>query len=86
MTERRKLLFCVICFFFVVTGLSAQTLQIIDTKGHATQLTAAQISTLPHTTVKVLDHDVPVQFEGVSLASLLSRSGIPLGDKLHGRE
>ena len=85
MSERRKLLVCLIsCFFLVVTGLSAQTLQVIDIEGHTTPLTAAQISNMPHTTVKVLDHDVPVQFEGVSLASLLSTTGVPLGDNLRG--
>jgi len=85
MTERRKLLVCLICcFFFVVTSLSAQTLQVIDVEGHTATLTAAQISNMPHTTVKVLDHDVPAQFEGVSLASLISSAGVPLGDKLRG--
>jgi hypothetical protein len=85
MTERRKLLFCIsCCFLLVVTGLSAQTLQVIDTEGHAIPLTAAQISKLRHTTVKVLDHDVPAQFEGVSLASLLSSAGVQLRDKLRG--
>jgi hypothetical protein len=84
MTERRKLLVCLICcFFLVVTDFSAQTLEVIDTEGHATPLTAAQISNLPHTTVKVVDHDVPAQF-GVSLASLLSTTGVQLGDKLRG--
>jgi hypothetical protein len=85
MTERRKLLFCIICYFLlVVTGLSAQNLQVIDTEGHTTRLSAAQVSNLPHTTVKVLDHDVPAQFDGVSLASLLSVAGVQLGDKLRG--
>jgi hypothetical protein len=38
MTERRKLIFCIICYFLLaVTGLSAQTLQVIDTKGHTTR-------------------------------------------------
>jgi hypothetical protein len=32
----------------------------------------------------VLDHDAPAQFEGVSLASLLSTAGVQLGDKLRG--
>jgi hypothetical protein len=33
---------------------------------------------------KVLDHGVPAQFEGVSLDSLLSSTGVQLGDKLRG--
>jgi hypothetical protein len=39
---------------------------------------------LPHTTVKVSDHDAPAQFDGVSLASLLSGANIQLGDKMRG--
>jgi hypothetical protein len=85
MTERRKLAFTAICgFLLVATGLSAQTLQVIDTEGHATTLSAAQIATLPRSTVKVLDHDKPAEFEGVSLASTLALAGVQLGDKLRG--
>jgi len=63
MTKRRKLLFCLVCWFLLVVAvLSAQTLEVIDTEDHTTPLTAAQISNLSHTTVKVLDHDVPAQF------------------------
>ena len=72
------------CLVFVVARLPAQTIQVIDTEGHATSLIAAQISNLPHVIVKVIDHDTPAQFEGVSLASVLSAGSIQLGDKLRG--
>lgn len=39
---------------------------------------------MPRVTVKALDHDKPAEFEGVSLASLLSLAGVQLGDKLRG--
>jgi hypothetical protein len=85
MTRQRDLrLVTVCCVLLVATRLSAQTLQVIDTEGHATTLTAIQISNLQHTTVKVIDHDSPAQFEGVALASVLSAAGIQLGDKLRG--
>jgi hypothetical protein len=85
MRELRNLLFCILlCFFLAVTSLSAQTLQIVDSEGHATTLSPIQISNLPHVMVKVLDHDAPAQFEGASLASLLSTAGVQLGDKLRG--
>jgi len=74
------------CFLLVVPGLSAQTLQVIDTEGHATTLRATQIATLPHLIVKVLDHATPAQFEGVSLSSVLSMAGVQLGDKLRETE
>ena len=85
MAQRRFLLVCVACFFLCfVAGSSAQTLQIINTDGQATTLTAAQIASSPHVTVNVKDHDVPAQFEGVPLATLLSSAGVQLGDKLRG--
>jgi hypothetical protein len=85
MTRPRNLpLAALCCVLLVATRLSAQTLQVIDTEGHATTLTAIQISNLQHTTVKVIDHDSPAQFEGVSLASVLSAAGVQLGDKLRG--
>ena len=85
MTERRSLPFIAMCcFLFAVTALSAQTLQVTDTEGHATTLSATQIATLPRSTIKVLDHDKPAEFEGVSLASVLALAGVQLGDKLRG--
>ena len=85
MRELRNLPFCIIlCFFLAVTSLSAQTLQIVDSEGHATTLSPIQISNLPHSIVSVLDHGAPAQFEGVSLDSLLSSAGVQLGDKLRG--
>jgi len=84
MTQLRRLPMCFACFFFFVCGLSAQTLQIINAEGEATTLTAAQIAKLPHTTVKVRDHDADAQFVGVPLAALLSSAGIQLGDAIRG--
>ena len=72
------------CFILLVTGLSAQTLQIIDADGKSTTLTAAQISNLPRVSVNTVEHDVPAQFEGVSVASVLAIAGIQMGDKLRG--
>lgn len=85
MSQRRYLpglvAFC--CLLFA-HGLWAQTLQIIDAEGHSTTITAAQIAGSPHVTLNVLDHDVPAQFGGVPLATLLSIAGVQLGDKLRG--
>jgi hypothetical protein len=85
MTRPRHLPLWILCYFLLVGScLSAQTLQVIDPEGHATTLTAPQISNLPHVIVKVIDHDTPAQFEGVSLAGVLSAAGVQLGDKLRG--
>ncbi len=85
MTKRRSLPFiATCCFLFAVTALCAQTLQVTDTEGHAITLSATQIATLPRLTIKVLDHDKPAEFEGVSLAGVLALAGVQLGDKLRG--
>lgn len=85
MAQRRCLLICTACSLLcVVAGLAAQTLQIINAEGHSTTVSAAQIANSPHVTVNVKDHDVPAQFEGVPLATLLSSAGVPLGDTLRG--
>lgn len=64
--------------------LSAQTLQIVDAKGHSTNFTAAQIGNLPHITIEAHDHEGDAQFDGVTLSTLLPAAGIPLGDTLRG--
>jgi len=85
MTQRRRLLIYVVCCFLLFVGeLAAQTLQVINLEGHATTLTAAQISNAQHVTVNVHDHDAAAQFEGVPLSTLLSIAGIQLGDALRG--
>ena len=85
MIERRYLaVYLAFCFLLVVSGVLAQTLQVINADGHSTTVTAAQIAATSHLTVSVRDHDVPAQFEGVPLATLLSMAGVQLGDKLRG--
>jgi hypothetical protein len=85
MTRRAyRLLSIACCSLFLGLGLWAQTVQVVDAEGHSAAVTAAQIASLPHVKVNVRDHDVPAQFEGVPLATLLSIAGIQLGDKLRG--
>jgi hypothetical protein len=85
MTRRRYLSVHVACsFVFFVAGLSAQTLQVINAEGRSTSISAPQIANLPRVTVEVRDHDVPARFEGVTVSSLLTTSGIQLGDTMRG--
>jgi hypothetical protein len=72
------------CSLLFVSGLTAQTLQVINADGHAVTLTAAQIANAPHITVNASDHSIAVQFEGVPLSALLSLAGIQLGDAMRG--
>lgn len=81
----RSRLICVSCLLTILVGsLSAQTLQVIDAGGHATTFTAAQITSLPRTSVNVSDHDAPAQFDGVPLSAVLAAAGVQLGDTLRG--
>jgi len=49
-----------------ITGPNA--LQIINSEGHATTLTATQIANLPHVTVDTRDHSTPARFEGSTVS------------------
>jgi hypothetical protein len=82
-TRSRKLL-SLLGLLLLNLGLSAQTLQIIDTEGHSTTVTGAQLAKAQRVTVNVRDHDTPAKFEGVPLAAVLASAGIALGDKLRG--
>ena len=76
---------CSVCgLLFISLGLSAQSLQVVDAEGHSNTLSAAQFAKTPRVTINVRDHDTPAQFEGVPLATLLSSTGIQLGDKSRG--
>ena len=68
----------------LATTLSAQTLTINSVDGHATSLTAAQISAAGHITVSTDDHGTPAKFDGVPLSAILTMAGVQLGDSLRG--
>jgi hypothetical protein len=84
MTRRNLLKAFVCCFLLFVSGLSAQTLQVVNPDGHSTTLTAAQIANAPHVAVDAHDHAGAAHFEGVPLSAVLSLAGVQLGDTLRG--
>jgi hypothetical protein len=71
-------------WFLLSFGVHAQIVQLIDPDGHSIGLTAAQIAKAPRTTVNVIDHDKPANFEGVSLSELLPVAGVPISSKMKG--
>ncbi len=81
-----RVFFCSLWFIsgLFVSGLSAQTLQVIHADGATVTLTAAQIANAAHVTVNASDHSAEAQFEGVPLSTLLSLAGIQLGDAMRG--
>lgn len=48
-------------------------------------LSAADIAALPHTVVKVNDHDGAASFSGVPLTAVLGKAGITFGESLRGK-
>jgi len=85
MRKRRILLFGIVFCLVLVAPALALSLQVIDIEGQTTTLTALEVLNMPHTTVKVIDHDVPAQFEGIPLANVLASAKIQLGDTLRGQ-
>ena len=84
MTRPRYWLNALCGLLLFVSGLSAQTLQVVNTDGHATTLTAAQIANAPHVAVDAHDHAGAAHFEGVPLSAVLALAGVQLGDTLRG--
>jgi hypothetical protein len=49
-------------------------------------ISSAELGAMPHTTINTTDHGQPVVYEGVLIRELLTRAGVPEGEKLRGRE
>lgn len=82
---RPRYLLNALCYsLLLVVGLSAQSVQVVNTDGRATTLTAAQIANLTHVAVDAHDHSGTAHFEGVPLSAVLALAGIQLGDTLRG--
>jgi hypothetical protein len=66
---------------------AASTIVLTGTAGEKATVTAAELATLPRTTVTVYDAHTKTQetYSGVLLSDLLARVNAPLGDKLHGK-
>ncbi len=85
MARPRSLVISIFCSLLLfVSGLIAQTLQVVNTDAHATTLAAAQIANAPHVAVEAHDHAGAAHFEGVPLSAVLSLAGVHLGDTLRG--
>ena len=61
----------------------APSLSVQGVNGTSATLSADDFSKLPHQTVKTVDHGTAVLFEGVLLADVLAKVGLPTGDAFH---
>jgi hypothetical protein len=80
-------LFCRLACVVLLAAATASSQQITIQKDPSSQtvFSAADIAALPHTTVKVNDHDGPVTFSGVPLATILQKAGVTFGESLRGK-
>ena len=82
-----KLFWLRVLLFAVVLGngiLESQELT-VQTGAGKQVLGRADIEALPHTKVTASEHSTPVQFEGVSLKSVLEKAGVSFGESIKGK-
>jgi len=79
--------FAFLSFAFVsvfLTHAAEQSLTVTNTDGHSTTISAAQIASASRVSVSVEEHGTAAKFEGVPLSTVLTMSGVQLGDSLRG--
>jgi hypothetical protein len=68
-----------------VTSAFSQQITVQKDQSSPVVLSAAEISALPHTTIKVNGHDGSATFSGVPVSTLLEKAGITFGESLRGK-
>jgi DMSO/TMAO reductase YedYZ molybdopterin-dependent catalytic subunit len=76
----------VLCGAFAAAHAQDQpaTLSIGGDVAHPLTLSAADLQSLPRTTVTFTDHGTTTTYDGVLVSELLKRAGVPLGAELRG--
>ena len=85
---RKLFLFSALVFALVSTrvALQCQQLTVQTDSGKQVVLSRADLEALPHVKVTASEHSSgPVNFEGVTLKSVLERAGISLGESMKGK-
>src|ERR1700747_1757355 len=85
---RKLILFSTLLFMLVFTSVSAQCQQLtIQTDaGKQVVLNRADLEALPHVKVTASEHSSgPVNFEGVTLKSVLEKAGVTFGESIKGK-
>jgi hypothetical protein len=83
--------FHLVLFYFLLSsfcvGQQAPTLRITGTGIQTVEVTAADLKQLPRVMLDVTDahKGVKQRYEGVRLADVLAKAGVPLGEKLRGK-
>jgi hypothetical protein len=71
---------------FLSVAVCQQTLTVQGISGTGVTFSASDLAGLPQQTVKTADHGVPVTFQGVLLADVLSKVALPTGENFRSKE
>jgi hypothetical protein len=85
---KKLLLFSALLFALVFTSaaLQGQQLTVQTDSGKQVVLSLADLETLPHIKVTASEHSsAPVEFEGVTLKSVLEKAGVVFGESMKGK-
>jgi len=85
---RKLFLFSTLLFALVFTGgaLQCQQLTVQTGSGKQVVLSRSDLEALPHVKVTASEHSsAPVNFEGVTLRSVLGKAGVTFGESMKGK-
>jgi hypothetical protein len=85
---KRLFLFSALLFtlFFCAAALQCQQLTIQTDSGKQVRLSRTDLEALPHVKVTASEHSSgPVNFEGVTLKSVLEKAGVGFGESMKGK-
>lgn len=84
---RKRALVAVLALMFSSPALQCQQLTVQSEAGKQVALNRSDIDALPHVKVSAVEHGgAPVEFEGVSLRSVLEKGGVSFGESMKGKK
>lgn len=83
---RKRSAFAILALVFSSLALQCQQLTVQSEAGKQVVLNRPDLDALPHVKVSAAEHGgTPVEFEGVTLRSVLEKSGVSFGESMKGK-
>ena len=83
---RKRSAFAILALLFSSLALQCQQLTVQSEAGKQVVLNRPDLDALPHVKVSAAEHGgTPVEFEGVTLRSVLEKSGVSFGESMKGK-
>lgn len=83
---RKRSAFAILALVFSSLALQCQQLTVQSEAGQQVVLNRPDLDALPHVKVSAAEHGgTPVEFEGVTLRSVLEKSGVSFGESMKGK-